>query len=385
MMYKKPSKKKCLIIYYGVYPENRGIAQISSNLTFLNVEVQIAARKPEDAKNIHNLHYIDEKFGKPSIFNWYRFINSILKEKHIDVILCREIPLFIPLLFLKFKFKFKLIMDIRENLAGMYKANYKKNIFRLIIAHLLVPIISELTVLFSDVVTLSSPLLRRLFFLRHFPTFNKKIFVIPNTPNKEFIAICNKEINLTRQRKNKNTKIKVVFSGFIREDRGLDHLLNAFSLLNQNEKNNFEFHILGDGPYLNEIKESVNRLNINVYFYFYGMLEPEEAVSVMCSCDYGYMGYEKNQNSNMTYPGKIFEYLFSGLHIISSQRASLKSLSIDTEFISFFSNTGELLYILRNAQKKMAIQDKHKTFKYAEARFSFKNNLMQLESIINSL
>ena len=76
-------------------------------------------------------------------------------------------------------------------------------------------------------------------------------------------------INKFFNNKNKNddNKIKFTFVGRLIKEKGVQNILQVFSKIDKNVLNKFEFQIVGDGPYKDDLIELTKELNLpNVYF-----------------------------------------------------------------------------------------------------------------------
>ena len=91
-------------------------------------------------------------------------------------------------------------------------------------------------------------------------------------------------------------------------------------LLEKNPK--FEFWIVGDGIYLNSVKEMVRRYNLTKYFKFTGEVTHSELLKLTYNCDIAVGLYENIDNNNIMISNKIFEYMLVGIPFIFT---SLKS------------------------------------------------------------
>jgi len=105
----------------------------------------------------------------------------------------------------------------------------------------------------------------------------------------EFLAI-NRMLDVTKRKINYEkfdpTKINFMFLGRYHENKGIDLLIQAISLLTTDEKNKTLFHIFGGGPMESQIKNMVKKLNLDSNTIINGYLEANQVFSYMSQSDY---------------------------------------------------------------------------------------------------
>jgi len=111
------------------------------------------------------------------------------------------------------------------------------------------------------------------------------------------------------------SKRTILYIGSMTPDDGLEHLIKAFFLLNQNESN---LLMIGDGPQRSQLIELVRKLNLegNVTFYRYIR---HELMPEFIRKAYVTVGPLRLSPINYyTIPTKILEYFASGKPVVSS-------------------------------------------------------------------
>jgi glycosyltransferase involved in cell wall biosynthesis len=101
-------------------------------------------------------------------------------------------------------------------------------------------------------------------------------------------------------------KIKLVYIGNISYQFDIRLIVD---FVNKNEK--YEFHIIGDGETLNELKD-LSKTDRNI---FYGRCAPEKVVELVKSKDIAILPISENSTAYM--PNKLFDYLGAGIPILS--------------------------------------------------------------------
>lgn len=108
-------------------------------------------------------------------------------------------------------------------------------------------------------------------------------------------------------------RAKIVYIGVISKNRKIQELINV--IIKYNSK--LEFHIYGDGEYLNElkrIKESTKQDNI----YFYGKYFQKDIKNILKNYDIGYINYPNTGLNNIfCEPNKIYDYALYDLPLVS--------------------------------------------------------------------
>lgn len=119
-------------------------------------------------------------------------------------------------------------------------------------------------------------------------------------------------------------KHKLVFMGHILKKQGIQYVLEAIPLIIKRIPD-FKFLVIGDGGYLETLKQRVADLNIGKFVQFTGYIKQHKEIEYLLSkCAIAVALYEeKDENGDIgfTYfadPAKIKSYLASGLLILLS-------------------------------------------------------------------
>lgn len=141
----------------------------------------------------------------------------------------------------------------------------------------------------------------------------RKIKVIKNFPR--LASNLFDRNNLLREvLKLPNTSLILLYQGVLNKGRGLEKMIQACSLLNQNE----HFVILGDGPIKNDLEQLKKDLNVsNVHFL--EKVPFEKLLRYTASADIGILFIQPiNKSKELTLPNKVFEYMAGSLFIFSN-------------------------------------------------------------------
>jgi glycosyltransferase involved in cell wall biosynthesis len=87
-------------------------------------------------------------------------------------------------------------------------------------------------------------------------------------------------------------------------------------------------HIIGDGPFKNNLQCIVKKKEISKYFFFYGFLDEKKVANVFSRCDLGYAvfpDYADNHSLNAE-PGKVKCYYIYKLPVVITNNIYLSKL-----------------------------------------------------------
>lgn len=111
----------------------------------------------------------------------------------------------------------------------------------------------------------------------------------------------------------------VTFVGVLSKWHGLKTVLNALSLLKERNINNIRLQVVGDGPFMPELKRNVRETHLEDMVIFEGMVAQDQIpVYIGCSdiCVAPFCS-ERNDEMGIS-PLKIFEYISCGKPVICS-------------------------------------------------------------------
>jgi len=276
----------------------------------------------------------------------------------------------VHLLFLRLLFKFRLIADIRENISGMYLTGHKLNWTRKLIAKAIFPFWTYLTLKFADATCCSSKMLAESI-TGNETVFSKKVLIAPNYPTMTYYRRA--RMHASNDRHPKKT---IFFSGHIKKNRGLQYLVAALKCLPTQVLMELRVLIVGDGDARSELEIALRKIR-GLEVTFTGMLRPEEVIALGCDAHIGFMGYLKTPNSELTLPGKVFEYFACGLQVVSTPRRSLETLSLPNYMISYYDTPEGLAVMIQEMLRDDRVSMCEEVMDYAMKNLSQKQNLMK--------
>ncbi len=151
-----------------------------------------------------------------------------------------------------------------------------------------------------------------------------KRFIMPLGYSKKFIKAINK--NITKIKK-KNI-INIVFIGVVNSNQSLDELIIAVKFNKTFFNNKIHIFIVGDGEYLNKVKNKIIINKLQSFFTICGFLNEKKLAKIMLIADYGYAVFSnfKGNHSLNAEPGKIKLYSIYNIPCIVTKNIYLSKL-----------------------------------------------------------
>ena len=254
-----------------------------------------------------------------------KFINSliqifnVLRKKEIDLIYTRwGYSLRDPGLFIKILLNKKWIIEVNgipwEEEKGLkYNKLFRKfYLFPLIIADKIICVSPEIKKSLINNIKLNPV----------------KIVVIGNGVDEKIFNYSQNN-DVRRELSIKKEKRIITYAGSIDKWQGLDTLVGVADKLKLT-KNNFIFLIVGDGRYLNILKDKIEKKKLNSFFIFTGKVTQKEVVKYINCSDICIAPFVGNRKAS---PIKIFEYLSCGKKVVSSKIQDVIDLKLDEGII----------------------------------------------------
>jgi glycosyltransferase involved in cell wall biosynthesis len=139
--------------------------------------------------------------------------------------------------------------------------------------------------------------------------------VIRNIPLKEPAAHCQPAIHT-------GEKKIILYQGAVNVGRGIEQMIDAMPYLDD-----FVFYVIGDGDILCELKEKVNRLNLNEKVVFTGKI-PFENLPAYTQCANIGINLLENKGLNYYYslPNRIFDYIRNDVPVLSCDFPEIRKI-----------------------------------------------------------
>jgi glycosyltransferase involved in cell wall biosynthesis len=245
-------------------------------------------------------------------FFWRQIVCLIYYRPDIVSIHNPELLVFAPLLWvLKKLYGTKLIYEPHE--LEVCKTEVQNKPFRRFVIfsleYILIPIF-DITVLVSDSIA----------DFYHDIYGTSKVFVMQNIPLRPpfpQLASAKKSFNNFSLKEHFSISDSVpvfIYQGLLSSSRGVRDIISVFS-----SQHSSALVLMGYGPMEQEILDATQKSS-NIYFF--PAVPPEAIISVTSSADFGVFFIPSSLNPSRSYkysmPNKFFEYLMSGLPVVSS-------------------------------------------------------------------
>ena len=253
---------------------------------------------------------------------WKSFVSKLCKEYKFDAIHVHDLPLAKSIYEVAKKFDLKSILDLHENWPFhlMETAHTKKPFAKMIhkdddwiryeetqVKH------------FNAVITVVEEMKNRIQILGA-----KNVFVYQNVPNLDDF-----DLSFIQDRK-KEDIVQFIYVGGINENRGIQFTLEGFKLLLK-DYTNISYEIVGDGPYLSNLKMLSKDLGIEEKVHFHGWKKQKEAYDLMKVADICVIPHIRSVQTDCSSPNKLFQYYIQKKPVVSSNCTSIKRVLNETK------------------------------------------------------
>ena len=234
------------------------------------------------------------------------------------------------LVFIAFYYKImgksKIILDLHDMLPEAVASNLEVNEKHVI--YKFAELIEKISIKLSDAVICTNSYDKQIILSRNNMDVNK-IFTIMNIPDLDLYRMT----SANKADFGLNDKYVILFEGTIWKRRGLQVLIEAVNIL----RNQLNIHLLvvGDGPYLDSLKEMAQNMNIGSYITFTGWVDPNKLSKYVSASDLGIIPFLRTKVNERGVPNKLFEYIIHGKPVIASRLKGMNSVFDDDEIIFF--------------------------------------------------
>lgn len=328
-------------------------------------------------KNIHRIKITNKKYSRNILNRLFYYLEMALKmiffvllnRNKYDVVFVTSPPIFVAMvgLFAKFRFRAKLILDIRdlwpESLKGVGVFNYS------IVINFFKKIEKIIYHRSSNIVVNSKGFIE--YIVSRSKGFTEKILYIPN-------GARNYEITAPKQ---KTKNFKVIYAGNIglaQDDKVIKHLAKELN------KRKIELTIIAYGMRRDSLVEYIKKNTLdNVK-----LVDPttrEECLKIISNHQIGIVTLVKEEVFKTVLPGKVIDYMTCGVPIIASVSGFSEEILVNenTGFVS--QNHNELVkYIEELRMNKELYQEMSlKGQEYVKNNFLWEKNIDALIRVIN--
>jgi len=171
---------------------------------------------------------------------------------------------------------------------------------------------------------------RKIFAGRSCPV--EKIGVVMNTPDEKVFAYRAASSYKTRSAMD---PFVIMFHGGLVERNGLELVIDAFAMV-QEELPNAELRVYGGATaYLQRVLEKAARLGVKENVHYYGPKSIEDLVPAIEAADIGVIPNQYNPFTEINTPTRIFEYLSLGKPVIAPATSGIRDYFDDKSLLFF--------------------------------------------------
>ncbi len=298
--------KKIIIIFLGNVFHDSRTNNLSSTLKKARNKTLVVSCDWLTEKNIEedDLKTFGIKKGKFSILFYLKayliFAREIISAKP-DYCFAEDVFTLPVCAILKFFLGYKLIYDCRELypfLAGLREKKINQTVIRLV---------EKLFITSANKVMVTGKMDKE--FIEKYYGLNN-VLILRNLPQRRNIN----PVNIRKIFNINNALPILIYQGVLLEGRGIPLIIKALEI-----SNNFNFLILGDGPFKNKYEALANNSKVKDKIIFAGRISQSQLLNYTASATIG-LSIIENLTKSYYYalPNKLFEYLMAGLPVIIS-------------------------------------------------------------------
>jgi glycosyltransferase involved in cell wall biosynthesis len=229
----------------------------------------------------------------------------------------------------------KLILDIHDLTLELFEEKWpgKKNLFLKSVVKLIEKISCKIA---DEVLTVTKTCKERLI-SRGVP--DKKITLVINTPNTEIF-----KYNSNKKYETINKNAKLIYHGTIAFRFGLHIAIEAMHIiLEKIPLSTLNIYGQYDPHYKISLQERIKFLKLEDYVILNGIVDREQLPDLLYNSDIGIVPYLSNEYMNLALPTKAFEYIATGLPVVSTKLEDL-SKTFSSESISYIDQHNPLQF-----------------------------------------
>jgi len=372
--------KVCMLAYTFYESDNR-VMRYADALIQRGDDVEVIALRKEGQASFGEMggvriyriqeRKINEK-GQLSylirIFKFFLKSSIILTKKHLrcpyDLIHVHSVPDFEVFAALLPKLLgANVILDIHDIVPEFYASKFCTSRNSFLYKSLL--IIERLSSRFSDHVIISNHLWGRRILARSVP--DDKCTVILNYPDSYIF-----------RKRDKNEPVNTLvalYPGSLNWHQGIDLALKAIAMI-KNKLSNFEFHIYGEGPTRNFLRDMIVELGLQGEVFLKESVPMENIAEIMANADLGIIPKRNDSFGGEAFSTKTLEFMALGVPIIVS-RTKIDNYYFNDSIVRFFEpgNVEDLASAIFEMAKNKELRERlaRNALKFVE-KYRWENN-----------
>jgi len=243
---------------------------------------------------------------------WLVWLALQFRKLNIDLIIVRDLRLFLPALIAARLCGIRIILDLAEHYPGMMAIVGKEKATHWITRNrILIALLERLSVCLADVVFVVVEENRR-----RLLRYNSEIEVISNYPPAAEVRTDRKAIPLPYSKN--GPPVSVISLGLIDNIRGLDLAIDSFRIL-LHELPNVKLMMYGDGPVRSTLEKRIKSLGLEENVVFGVWVSEENKYDILAQGHIGIILHKVCDLTQHTIPNKLFDYMSVGLPVISTR------------------------------------------------------------------
>jgi glycosyltransferase involved in cell wall biosynthesis len=330
-----------LMILDGEFPPDQRVEKEAKSLIESGHHVHIACytKKHKDGYEIYRnivIHRrsISEFLHKTSVsilkfpfyFSfWRKFVDKIFSDHTFDAVHIHDLPL--AKLGMEFgrKYGIHFILDMHENWPALMKiARHTNTMLGKMLSsnrqweRYETSMVSEAEAIIAVVGEMKDRLLLK-------GADPDKIYIVSNTIDVKGLKTTQEPVH-----KKNGKSLILIYVGGITYHRGLQIVINGLEKFVR-QYGEIYFWVVGDGSYLNELKATVARRNLQDYVKFFGRRSYEETLEIIRQSDITVIPHIKTEQTDNSSPNKLFEYMYMKKPIIASNCDSVERIVLESK------------------------------------------------------
>lgn len=252
---------------------------------------------------------------------WEKRLSALLRSEKFEAIHVHDLPLASLALKLKKKYGLHYVLDLHENWPALLNiSTHTKSLLGRVLCS-----IPQWEQYEKEQVSLADRVV--------VVVDEAKDRLVMNGAEKEKIAVVSNTLNMELfnfpEQIRDSKFVTMVYGGGINYHRGIQYVIEATPSIIAKIPN-FRLWIIGSGSYLAHLKEQVESLGISRSVKFFGWKKQDELLKLVSQSDYAIIPHIRSPHTDATLPHKIFQYMYAGIPILSSDCKPLKRILTET-------------------------------------------------------
>ncbi|TGC08301.1 glycosyltransferase family 4 protein [Methanolobus halotolerans] len=252
----------------------------------------------------------------------------------------------------------RIILDLHDMLPESVESNLRFKGSSILTQ--MAKIIERLSIYFSDAIIATNSYDKQIISSRN-NVNPDKIFVVMNTPNLEQYTIE----NALKEDYGYDNKFIVLFEGTIWKRRGIQTIIDSVDLLK--DKIPICALIVGDGPFMQNLKDIVTEKGLNNHIKFTGWVDLKALSRYISISDVCVIPFLKTKVNERGVPNKLFEYTIHDKPVVASRLKGMAQTFSEEEILFYEPGNADdlaekILWCFKNPDKvrKMTIGTKRR-------------------------